>query len=65
MPLVEASAKVRTGPPTDDEADYELPIWAGEIPLHFTAAAPVNDPRLQLGIEPPSYAWNYTTKREN
>ncbi len=56
---------MRTGPPTDDEADYELPIWAGEIPLHFTAAAPVNDPRLQLGIEPPSYAWNYTTKREN
>ena len=64
LPLVEASAKVRTGAPTDDEADYELPIWAVEIPLHITAAAPVNDPRLQSGIEPPNYAWNYTTKRE-
>ncbi len=64
LPLVEVSAKVRTGSPLDDEADYELPVWAGEIPLHFIAAAPINDPRLQPGIEPPTYALNYTTKRE-
>ena len=33
LPLVEASAKIRTGPPLDDEEDYALPIWAGVIPL--------------------------------
>lgn len=60
LPLVEVSAKVRTGPPLDDEADYELPVWAGEIPLRFIAAAPINDPRLQSGVEPPTYARNYT-----
>ena len=56
LPLVEVSAKVRTGPPLDDEADYQLPVWAGEIPLRLTAAAPVSDPRVRSGIEPPPYA---------
>jgi uncharacterized protein len=46
LPLDEASAKVRTGGPIDDEADYELPVWAGEIPLHLSAAEPISDPRL-------------------
>src|SRR5262245_50089009 len=46
MPLVEASAKIRTGPPLDDEEDYALPMWAGVIPLHLQAGEPVNDPRL-------------------
>ena len=63
LPLVEVSAKVRTGPPLDDEADYELPVWAGEIPLRFMAAAPINDPRLQSGVEPPNYALNYTRSK--
>ncbi|HYE64537.1 MAG TPA: pyridoxamine 5'-phosphate oxidase family protein, partial [Pyrinomonadaceae bacterium] len=45
LPLVEVSAKVRTGPPLDDEDDYKLPVWAGEVPLRLVAAAPVNDPR--------------------
>lgn len=52
LPLVEASAKVRTGPPVDDEADYELPVWAGEIPLRLVAGVPINDPRLQPGTVP-------------
>src|SRR5918993_1495492 len=52
--LTEASAKVRTGPPLDDEADYSLRVWAGVIPLHFTAGEAVNDPRLPEDIEPPS-----------
>jgi nitroimidazol reductase NimA-like FMN-containing flavoprotein (pyridoxamine 5'-phosphate oxidase superfamily) len=60
LPLIEASAKVRTGPPLDDEADYELPVWAGEIPLRLVAAAPVADPRLMPGIEPPQYASHYS-----
>lgn len=54
LPLVEVSAKVRTGPPADDEADYELPVWAGEIPLRLVALEPINDPRLQPGIVPSS-----------
>ena len=60
LPLMEASAKVRTGPPVDDEADYELPVWAGEIPLKLTAAAPVSDSRLSSEIEIPVYASDYT-----
>jgi len=56
LPLTEASAKVRTGPPVDDEADYELPVWAGEIPLRLTAEAPIDDSRLPSGIEIPAYA---------
>src|SRR6266853_5151691 len=60
LPLDEASAKVRTGPPLDDEEDYELPVWAGVIPLRLVANAPVPDPRLPTGIEPPSYALDYS-----
>ncbi len=59
LPLVEASAKIRTGPPLDDEEDYALPIWAGVIPLSLQAGEPVNDPRLPDGIEVPEYALNY------
>jgi len=60
LPLVEASAKIRTGPPLDDEEDYALPVWAGVIPLKLEAGAPIKDPRLPDGIEVPDYARNYT-----
>ncbi|PLZ80847.1 flavin-nucleotide-binding protein [Fischerella muscicola CCMEE 5323] len=63
LPLDEASAKVRTGPPLDDEADYSLPVWAGVLPLQQKAAVPISDPRLQSGISPPEYVLNYTRKR--
>lgn len=63
VPLVEVSAKVRTGPPIDDEADYDLPVWAGEIPLQLVAAAPIDDPRLTAGIVPPSHVRNYVRPR--
>lgn len=46
LPLVEVSAKVRTGPPVDDEADYDLPVWAGVIPLQVTEGEPIPDPHL-------------------
>ena len=59
LPLVEASAKIRTGPPLDDEEDYALPMWAGVIPLSLQAGEPINDPRLPDGIEVPEYALNY------
>jgi nitroimidazol reductase NimA-like FMN-containing flavoprotein (pyridoxamine 5'-phosphate oxidase superfamily) len=62
LPLVEVSAKVRTGPPIDDEEDYELSVWAGVVPLKLTAGAPVNDDRLTTGIEAPDYARNYARK---
>ncbi|HEU4480139.1 MAG TPA: pyridoxamine 5'-phosphate oxidase family protein, partial [Pyrinomonadaceae bacterium] len=45
LPLEEVSAKVRTGPPIDDEADYELPVWAGVIPLQVVAGKAIPDPR--------------------
>jgi hypothetical protein len=46
LPLTEASAKVRTGPPVDEEADYALDTWAGVLPLELRAGAPIDDPRL-------------------
>jgi uncharacterized protein len=59
LPLKEVSAKVRSGPPKDDEADYALPLWAGVVPLKLAAGTPIDDPRLPKGIEPPGYARNY------
>jgi uncharacterized protein len=59
LPLVEASAKVRTGPPIDDEEDYALPVWAGVVPLRLVAGKPMDDDRLSAGIEPPAYAREY------
>ena len=59
LPLKEVSAKVRSGPPKDDEVDYALPLWAGIVPLQLTAGNPINDPRLPTGIDPPGYARNY------
>jgi nitroimidazol reductase NimA-like FMN-containing flavoprotein (pyridoxamine 5'-phosphate oxidase superfamily) len=59
LPLVEASAKIRTGPPLDDEEDYAMPIWAGVIPLKLEAGEPIKDPRLPDGIEAPDYARHY------
>lgn len=52
--LDEASAKVRQGPPIDDEEDYAWPVWAGEIPLRLVAGAPIPDPRLAPGIPVPA-----------
>lgn len=55
IPLSEASAKIRKGPPIDDEADYELKVWAGVLPLRLVADAPIPDPRLPVEIIPPEY----------
>jgi nitroimidazol reductase NimA-like FMN-containing flavoprotein (pyridoxamine 5'-phosphate oxidase superfamily) len=59
LKLEEASAKIRTGPPIDDEEDYALPIWAGVVPLKMVAGDPLKDPRLPNGIEAPQYAKEY------
>ncbi len=54
LPIREASAKIRSGPPVDEEADYALPIWAGVLPLRTTVGAPVADPRNSEGIPLPA-----------
>jgi len=59
IPIQEASAKLRSGPPKDDEVDYALPFWAGVIPLRLAAAEAVCDPKLRPNIAPPSYAITY------
>ena len=51
LPLQEASAKIRTGPPVDDEEDYSLPVWAGVVPIRLVAGEPEPDPRLPAGTE--------------
>jgi nitroimidazol reductase NimA-like FMN-containing flavoprotein (pyridoxamine 5'-phosphate oxidase superfamily) len=57
LPIEEASAKVRTGPPHDDEEDYALECWAGVLPLRLTPGAPEPDPRMPAGRAlPPSVA---------
>jgi nitroimidazol reductase NimA-like FMN-containing flavoprotein (pyridoxamine 5'-phosphate oxidase superfamily) len=58
VPIDEASAKVRTGPPLDDERDLELDIWAGVVPLTTTAAEPVPAPELpaERAARVPDYA---------
>ncbi|GAA1259321.1 pyridoxamine 5'-phosphate oxidase family protein [Sphaerisporangium rubeum] len=56
--LAEASVKVRTGPPNDDEEDYALPVWAGVLPLRVEWGTPVPDPRLRAGIPVPPHIEN-------
>ena len=65
LPLVEVSAKVRTGPPKDDEEDMAIPVWAGELPLGVKAGSPVDDPRLSAGFRPPAYVTNYSRCARN
>ncbi len=60
LPLVEVSAKVRTGPPIDDEEDYGIPVWAGVLPLQMTPSAPVKDELMPADIELPDYVLNYS-----
>jgi len=53
--ITEASAKIRQGPPIDDEEDYALGCWAGELPLRLAPQEPVSEPRLATGIAVPDY----------
>jgi hypothetical protein len=59
LPIDEASAKIRSGPPQDDEEDHALPIWAGVIPLVTEARAPQPDPLLDATIAVPPSATDY------
>jgi hypothetical protein len=53
--LAKASAKLRDGPPGDDEADYDLPMWAGVLPVSTRISEPEPDPRLAAGIDVPEH----------
>lgn len=59
LPIEEGSAKVRTGPPIDDEADYGWPVWAGVLPLALRPGAPLPDPRLDPEHAVPAYVAGY------
>jgi len=63
LPIEEFSAKVRTGPPIDDEEDYSFPTWAGIVPLEMKAGTPIGDSRLDPACETPEYARNYSRAR--
>jgi uncharacterized protein len=60
LPIDEASAKMRSGDPLDDEADYQLPVWAGQIPLQLVAKTPIPDSRLAEDITIPDNVLNYS-----
>jgi len=64
VPIEEFSAKVRTGPPIDDQEDYSLPTWAGVIPLEMHPGVPLNDAQLDPGCSVPEYARNYSRRRD-
>ena len=62
--IEEASAKVRSGPPVDDEQDYLLPVWAGVLPLEETALAPVRDELQSENTSLPAYVAADSRKRQ-
>jgi nitroimidazol reductase NimA-like FMN-containing flavoprotein (pyridoxamine 5'-phosphate oxidase superfamily) len=59
----EASAKIRTGGPVDDEEDYALPVWAGVLPIQLAAGTPIEDQRLASGAVPGSHIVNWRRRR--
>jgi len=63
IPIEEFSAKVRVGPPIDDEEDYSFPTWAGVIPLEMKTGAPIRAERCQQDL--PSYLLNYSRKKNS
>ena len=65
LPLTEFSAKVRTGPPLDEKEDYELPVWAGVLPLELTPGAPVPDTKGEPKLAVPEYLTHYVRRGNN
>lgn len=62
LPIEEASAKIRTGPPIDLEADYARPCWAGVLPLELKGGTPVPDARVPPGLAPPREITSWSRK---
>jgi uncharacterized protein len=65
LPLNEASAKVRSGPPKDEDAGHGLATWAGVLPIAITYGAPISDPRLPRDVPAPGYVRNYHRPRSS
>ena len=63
MPIDEGSAKVRSGPPVDDDEDYSLPIWAGVLPISQVLHDPIPDPKNMQGLEVPEHIRDYKIGR--
>lgn len=59
MEITEGSAKIRTGDPGDEEADYALPIWAGVIPVRNQIGTPIPDPRNLPGVDTPDHVTSF------
>ncbi len=59
MPISEASAKLRSGGPKDDEEDYALPIWAGVLPVKMQTLAPIDDPLGSSGLVAPEHVRSF------
>jgi nitroimidazol reductase NimA-like FMN-containing flavoprotein (pyridoxamine 5'-phosphate oxidase superfamily) len=64
MPIELASAKIRQGPPKDDEADYQLPVWAGVLPIRQLTGEPLPDPQLSDNTPLPDYIRRYVQDRQ-
>lgn len=64
LPITEASAKIRTGPPIDDEEDYAMPIWAGVVPMTLVTGTPEPDARLPESIKVPNYIARYRRSKK-
>ncbi len=60
--IEEASSKVRSGPPLDDESDYGLSVWAGVLPLEIKSRLPIPDDKLVEGITLPEYVRGYDAR---
>jgi uncharacterized protein len=63
LPINEFSAKVRVGPPLDDEEDYSFPTWAGVIPLEMKVGDAIRDQRCEMEL--PAYLKNYSRKKKS
>ena len=65
VPLAEVSAKIRTGPPKDEQVDYPVPVWAGELPLFVQPGTPLADPSTSIPKPVPDYILRYVRRAKN
>lgn len=63
LPIDEASAKVRSGPPLDEEEDFATRYWSGVLPFSHTTGTPIPDPTLLPGIDVPEYIRRYSRRK--
>jgi uncharacterized protein len=63
IPIDSASAKVRVGPPKDDDEDLGLPVWAGVVPIRQVVGEPQDAPDLRAGVAVPGYIEEYVARR--